>query len=1006
MGVYCRWYNQRNSVNIRQIFMAVVMSVILCVAGLPTAARAQAEHGAVDFTSQVQGNQPQQDQPQLVQVGETDTSVTITWPNPAMAVASSDEMANVALDQLPRLRYQGYELPMQLISVVVDERGVSASDAETAPEEHNGSVALQQVDAKPWSATIVPATPLQPPAIGWETMADPLRAVETVALPTAPLFLLRQGIVDGAQVAVYALSPIYNDQGTVKLATALSATIPHAQLSGQTQSEQSALASRTGAPTDFTPTNPLAARQAVKLVVVAAGIQEVTGEQLANAGLNLTTADPAKLQVTLNGAAVALELEGLSNNRLTATSRLRFYAETVGDRWNTESVYWLTVGANPGLRMTTRAVAPAGAQRRSTVWEQGSWQQNQLYESRYAGLDQDHWFHQKMILGDETVAPLEMIQVGITPHLPRVAGSATYTIAVTTNVRGSHTLRTLVNGNMQEVTWSTLESGRFAQNWQQHFTSTVTGNTLGIGLVDLAAANPQSDMTVLLDRVSWQQPVGLQFQQQGAWFTGAPGTWHYEWSTLPAGYRLYDVTDAAGPVLLTGATAAGFEDGPEAHRYLLTGPGTLHTPTAVRHDPVTFGTTGADAIYIAPAQFISALEPLLQLRRAQGYAVAVVDVAQLYDAWSYGHLSAEAIRSFLRYAHANWTPTPIAVTLVGDGTWDPHDYEEKHNSNFIPPYLADVDPWLGEASCDNCYVQLDGDDPASGDGLFDTEMWIGRLPVKGSGELDALVQKIIAYETSEAVGLWQNRVVFVADNYVRVQAGGTVTYDLAGDFAEYADNIAALSPGTVNNTRIYYDPLPSLADPEGVEPWRIPDATLAFRSVIQNLSYGAGIVSYNGHSNQWQWGVTDENNPNVDTNYLLGLFDADVLTNKDRYFIGFSMTCLTGQFHKPAISGTVLDERLLLNPNGGAVAVWGPTGLSVAYGHDLLQKGFLEKLWSLPSRTARIGELVDAGYAKLRAEQSCCQDTLKTFILFGDPLTKVQIRPEGVEGLYLPIISR
>ncbi|MCB0063617.1 MAG: hypothetical protein KDE19_15950, partial [Caldilineaceae bacterium] len=643
---------------------------------------------------------------------------------------------------------------------------------------------------------------------------------------------------------------------------------------------------------------------------------------------------------------------------------------------------------------------------RSTVWEQGLWQQNRFYESRYGGLDQDHWFHQKMIVSSETAAPLEMIQTNVAPQLPRVDGTATYTIALTTNVRGSHTLRTLLNGSMQEITWNTLENEPFSPNWQQSFTATVTGNTLGIALVDLTAATPQNDMTVLLDSVTWQQPVQLQLQQQGAWFTGVAGTWRYTWSGVPAGYRLYDVTNATNPVSLTGATTAGFEDGPLAHTYLVTGPGTLHTPTAVRHDPVTFGRAGADAIYIAPAQFMDALGPLLQLRRTQGYAVTVVDVANIYDAWSYGHVSAEAIRSFLRYAHANWTPTPIAVTLVGDGTWDPHDYEEKHNTNFIPPYLADVDPWLREASCDSCYVQLDGDTPLSDNTIFDTEMWIGRLPVKASGELSALVQKITSYETSEAIGLWQNRMVFVADNYIRVQSDGVVTYDLAGDFAHYADSVAALSPGTVSNTRIYYDPLPSVADPNGSQPWRIDDANVAFRSVIQNLSYGAGIVSYNGHSNQWQWGVTDEADPTIQNNYLLGLFDADVLTNKDRYFIGFSMTCLTGQFHKPAISGTVLDERLLLNPSGGAIAVWGPTGLSVAYGHDLLQKGFMEKLWSMPSRTARIGELVEAGYTKLQGEQSCCQDTLKTFILFGDPLTKVQVRPEKVEGLYLPIINR
>jgi hypothetical protein len=118
------------------------------------------------------------------------------------------------------------------------------------------------------------------------------------------------------------------------------------------------------------------------------------------------------------------------------------------------------------------------------------------------------------------------------------------------------------------------------------------------------------------------------------------------------------------------------------------------------------------------------------------------------------------------------------------------------------------------------------------------------------------------------------------------------------------------------------------------------------------------------------------------------------------------MTCLTSQFHKPATSGTVLDERLLLNPNGGAIAVWGPAGLSVAYGHDFLQRGFFEKLWSSPSGTARLGELIEAGYTKLLTEEACCQDTAKTFLLLGDPLTKARVYPDKIYGIYLPTINR
>ena len=55
----------------------------------------------------------------------------------------------------------------------------------------------------------------------------------------------------------------------------------------------------------------------------------------------------------------------------------------------------------------------------------------------------------------------------------------------------------------------------------------------------------------------------------------------------------------------------------------------------------------------------------------------------------------------------------MAVSLVGDGSSDPFDYPTRgaKNVNLIPPYLAMVDPWLGETACETCYAQLNGEFP-------------------------------------------------------------------------------------------------------------------------------------------------------------------------------------------------------------------------------------------------------------------------------------------------------
>jgi hypothetical protein len=138
-----------------------------------------------------------------------------------------------------------------------------------------------------------------------------------------------------------------------------------------------------------------------------------------------------------------------------------------------------------------------------------------------------------------------------------------------------------------------------------------------------------------------------------------------------------------------------------------------------------------------------------------------VTVEAIYAGWSHGQVDPDAIRDFLRYAAATWPVPPQSVTLVGDGTADPRNYLKRNNTNWIPPYMARVDPSLGEASCETCYGQLDGASPLD-DSLPDLE--IGRLPVKSADELAGVIAKIIAYETSPELGAWRGRLVYVADN--------------------------------------------------------------------------------------------------------------------------------------------------------------------------------------------------------------------------------------------------
>ena len=78
----------------------------------------------------------------------------------------------------------------------------------------------------------------------------------------------------------------------------------------------------------------------------------------------------------------------------------------------------------------------------------------------------------------------------------------------------------------------------------------------------------------------------------------------------------------------------------------------------------------------------------------------------------------------------------------------------------MPPYLAFVDPWLGEVPVDMRYGDLDGD------GL--PEVAVGRLTANSLAEANVVVGKIVNYDETLRAADWQRRALFVADNTDRL----------------------------------------------------------------------------------------------------------------------------------------------------------------------------------------------------------------------------------------------
>jgi hypothetical protein len=87
----------------------------------------------------------------------------------------------------------------------------------------------------------------------------------------------------------------------------------------------------------------------------------------------------------------------------------------------------------------------------------------------------------------------------------------------------------------------------------------------------------------------------------------------------------------------------------------------------------------------------------------------------------------------------------------------------------------------------------------------------------------------------------------------------------------------------------------------------------------------------------------------------------------------------------------------------GALASWSPTGLGVATGHDYLNRGFYEALFS--DGVGILGGATDAGKFNLWTSGTD-PELLDTYLLFGDPATVLPVEPPPQIATYLPLVLR
>ncbi len=684
-----------------------------------------------------------------------------------------------------------------------------------------------------------------------------------------------------------------------------------------------------------TPAAPIAPASAVKLLVAADGVYEASSAALKAAGFDLTGVSAAALSLTTGGQPVGFTLVEQGQGQA-----LRFYGQAPAAMADSDRrVYWLARrqdGQPAAVTISGRAVRPAEPTPTATsvVSVTVHVEEQRQYDIQ-AAAGQDRW------LWDTLFAPAEKKITAPVDQPAAPAGDAAALLRVRLvaasfdpKLNPDHHLALAVNG-------TAVADERWDGAGEHIITATLPAGVLRNGANEVTLSAP-GDTGAAADSVTldWLElTYGRELRPTASLeFSGASAGYALAATAAPA--VLWDITEPARPVMLTGyAVKDGlveFDAGPGLRRFIVATQAGLRSPEIVRPAETNLREWpgGADMIIVTAPQFRETLKPLIEARQSQGLRVAVVDIAQVYDAFSFGEPGPGAIRSLVQQAATHWTPpAPRFLLLVGDASNDPRGYRGGAEVNLVPTQEINTDHSGWTAS--DVWFALPDDSPTA-----EPVLAVGRFPAQTVEQVQAMVAKTLRY----AAGNPPRTALLVADN------------DEPG-FAAVAQEFASALAG-------YTSQVITVAG----------DGAAARQALLQAFDQGAGLISYFGHGSVRLWAKEK----------VFSVEDVKTLTNRDRLPLVFTATCLSGLFQDPDTPS--LGETLVRADNGGAAAALVPSSADVLPDQRVLALALAAAFAQTGADAPQtLGEAVLQAQRAISAAPGSVRQVLLTFNILGDP---------------------
>lgn len=365
-----------------------------------------------------------------------------------------------------------------------------------------------------------------------------------------------------------------------------------------------------------------------------------------------------------------------------------------------------------------------------------------------------------------------------------------------------------------------------------------------------------------------------------------------------------------------------------------------------------------DMVILTPSLFQNEAERLKQHRSDyNGYDIAVVDVAQVYNEFGSGRKDPTAIRDFAKML-LDRNPKFKFLCLFGDGSYDwRHTVSSHEDQDFIPAYETDesMSPIYAFPS-DDYYTLLSDDEGEDLTGSMDIA--VGRLLCKNEEEAKTLVDKIVRYESNpQTFGDWRNKLIYLADD------------EDSNRHVNDVDRIAVDIQNTYpvfNQDKIYFDAYEQVSTPGGN---RYPEAKEAINTSVFK---GGLVMVYLGHGGPT--GLAQER--------VLQATDIRSWNNYFKMPVIMTATCSFTGFDEPGM--TTAGEYSVLNDNGGAIAILSTVRAVYASDNFALTSNAHEFLYARDN-----GQPIPLGEVMRRAKNStksgADESNNRKFSLFGDP---------------------